>query len=268
MIEKETARRLVLQFLAANPNFGQGTPDQVKDIETWVKQQGSLADADLPVIHEVIWDLIVQRVLTVCSKGPYDWGFVGLTDFGREAVKEQRWSPYDPDGYLKELQRQAPGLYSLCRMYAEESLRCFQGGCYLATVVMLGAASEAMVNELFTRFVEALEAAGVPEAASAKTKIEKGPSVFRKYEIFRRHFDPLVKPKLPGELGDDLNVQLDGVFNLIRHYRNEAGHPTGAQIERWGALRSLWLFVPYSRRIEGLINWMDAREHWNPKEMK
>jgi hypothetical protein len=259
MLDIETSRRLVLQFLAANPSFGQRPSDQVSDIELGVAAQaGTLTPQDLSKVHEVIWDLIVQRVLTVDSKGSYQWGFLRLTEFGKEVVKEQRWSPYDPDGYVRELRKQAPKLASLCQMYAEEALQCFRSGCYLAAVVMLGAASEGIVSELFRRFVIALKAGGVPEAPSVEAKIEKEQSVYRRYEVFRKHFDSLAKPKLPPELGDDLDLQFDGVFNLIRYYRNDAGHPTGTRIERMSAFTSLVLFVPYCKRVEDLINWLEA----------
>jgi hypothetical protein len=143
-------------------------------------------------------------------------------------------------------------------MYVEEALRCHRSGCYLATVVMLGAASEGIVDELFRRFIIALKVAKVSEAPSVKSKIEKEQSIYGKYEVFRKHFDCLVKPKLPSELSDDLNLQFDGVFNLIRFYRNDAGHPTGTRIERMSAFTSLVLFVPYCKRVEDLVNWLDA----------
>ncbi len=209
-------------------------------------------------IHQVIWDLIVQRVLTVRNYGNYSWAAVSVTDYGAEVLKEQRWSPYDQDGYLKELHTRTPRLASLCNMYAVEALQCFRGGCYLATVVMLGAASEGIINELFRRFLAALKVGGVPEASSVEDKIKKEQSIYRKYEVFRRYFDSLVKPKLSSELSDDLNIQFDGVFNLIRFYRNDAGHPTGTQIERMSAFTSLILFVPYCKRVEDLINWLEA----------
>jgi hypothetical protein len=247
------ARRLVLQFLSHRAECG------VSDIEHWVAGEAhDQSDAVQRVVHEVIWDLIVQRVLTVEAKGSYQWYFVRLTDFGQEVVKEQRWSPCDPDGYIGELRKQAPALASLCQMYAEESLQCFRSGCNLATVVMLGAASEGIVDELFRRFVAALKACGAPEAPSVERNIHKEQSVYRKYEVFRKHFDSLARPKVPPELGDDLDLQFDGVFNLIRFYRNDAGHPTGTRIERMSAFTSLVLFVPYCKRVEDLVNWLDA----------
>jgi hypothetical protein len=265
------ARTLVLRYLASNPDCERvgtihsgvgeligreaGQPGQ----RFFADGRGFLGRGDIPLINEVIWDLIVERVLTVgADSANPDWPFIHLTEFGSQVVKEQRWSPYDPDGYVRELCEQAPALAYLCKMYAEEALQCFRSGCYLAAVVMLGAASEGIVTELFRRFVAALKAGEVPEAPGVETKIEREQSVYRKYEVFRKHFDTLVKPKLPPELGDDLNLQFDGVFNLIRFYRNDAGHPTGTRIERMSAFTSLVLFVPYCKRVEGLIGWLQT----------
>jgi hypothetical protein len=267
----QTAQRIVLKALSS---FRTGQKIGLDHLETVVGSiygsecgvatapggdwRNCLGQGGASAVHQVAWDLVVQRVLTVeNAQGNYSWSTVRVTDFGAEVLAEQRWAPYDPDGYIRELRRQAPTLGSLCQMYAEEALQCFRSGCHLAGVVMLGAASEGIVNELFRQFVAALKAGGVPEALSAEAKIEKEQSVYRKYEAFRKHFDTLVRPKLPPELGDDLNLQFDGIFNLIRYYRNDAGHPTGTRIERMSAFTSLVLFVPYCKRVEDLINWLE-----------
>ncbi len=259
MIDTETARRLVLQFLATNPSFGEGISDQVGDIERWVAGQAgtSTSPSQMTRVHEVIWDLIVQRVLTVESKGSYQWAFLRLTEFGKEVVREQLWSPYDPDGYLKELANQAPRLAELCEMYITEALACFRGGSYLATAVMLGAASEGNMLDLFGRYHEAMVKGGVHEHPGYQERLQKAHSFYDKYKVFRRYFDP-AKAKLPGRLVDDLDGQMDGVLNLIRNYRNDAGHPTKTKIERMATFRSLVLFVPYTQRIEQLGDWLES----------
>ncbi len=279
-IDLPSARRLVLAYLA-QLSKSPGAPFDMPTLENqigqwWSEEQGDsqppnsrdwarrLGPDGVPKLHEVVWDLVVQRVLTFSSfqaQGlvqAQTWKYLRLTEYGAEVVREQSWSPYDPDGYLRELSVQAPTLSQHCGMYVAEALQCFRGGCYLATVVMLGAASEGIVLELFRRFAAALRAGGVPEAESVESKIDKEQSAYRKYEMFRKHFDELAKPKLPGELSDNLNLQFDGVFNLIRYYRNDAGHPTGTQIDRMSAFTSLTLFVPYCGRVEQLIGWLGA----------
>lgn len=215
-----------------------------------------LRGSEWDTVHEVVLDLIIQRVLTSGSNGEYRYDLLRLTAFGRKVATEQRWSPYDPDGYLKEVANQAPRLNDLYHIYVEEALRCFRGGCYLATAVMLGAASEGAILDLFQCLADAMKDNGqMPEFEAYEEKLNRAQSVFNKYGEFKKRFDP-VKSNLPRDLKDDLDVQLDGVFNLIRYYRNSAGHPTGAQVERMTAFTSLVLFVPYCKRIEDVGNWL------------
>ncbi len=241
----------ILRLLGQQPQFS-GT---VYDIKTGLGINAA-SSLDDPPIQEAIWDLIIERVLTVESKGNFGWDHLRVTDFGAEVVKEQRWSPYDPDGYLKELASQAPRATHLCGIYVEEALRCFRGGSYLATAVMLGAASEGVVLDLFNSLLEGMKANGqMPEASGYETKLNKARSVFEKYKEFKKYFEP-IRVKLPSTLNDDLDLQLDGVFNLIRYYRNSSGHPTGTQVERMAAFTSLVLFVPYCKRVEDVGNWL------------
>jgi hypothetical protein len=213
---------------------------------------------DTPLVNEVIWDLIVERVLTVGSDSSnQELPFVRLTEFGAEVVKQQRWSPYDPDEYLKELADKVPKLAKLCEIYIAEALTCFRGGAYLATAVMLGAASEGNVLDLLDRYHAAMANAGMPEHSGYQDKVQKARSFYEKYQIFRRYFDP-VRPKLPGRLVDDWEGQMDGVLNLIRNYRNDAGHPTMTKVERMGAFRTLVLFGHYCERIEQVGDWLES----------
>ena len=206
----------------------------------------------------MLWDCIVQRILTVGLSGSWSWAFVRLTEYGREVVREQQWSPYEPDGYLRELRGQAPRLFDLSQLYVAEALSCFRGGSYIATSVMLGAASEAAMLDLFQRLATAMRANGkMPEVDDFERKLRKEASFYKKYEVFAPRFSE-VRPKLPSKLTEDLDGQLTGVFYLIRQYRNEAGHPTGTRVERTDAFGNLRLFLPYCRRIEDLGNWLET----------
>ena len=109
----------------------------------------------------------------------------------------------------------------------------------------------------FNRYSEAMAKGGVHEHAGYQEKLQKAHSFYDKYKVFRRYFDP-VRAKLSGRLVDDLDGQMDGVLSLIRNYRNDAGRPTRAKIERMAAFRSLVLFVPYTQRIEQLGDWLQS----------
>jgi hypothetical protein len=264
------ARTLVLRFLASKPDFGQVS--QIHEgVEGIVGREAGqprpgitldgrrlLGHGGRQLINEVIWDLIVERVLTVeGDSANQNLQFLRLTEFGWEVVKEQRWSPHDPDGYLKQLAERAPKLAKLCEMYIIEALTCFRGGAYLATAVMLGAASEGNVLDLLNRYHAAMTKARMPERSGYQDKVQKARSFYEKYQIFRRYFDP-IRPKLPGRLVDDWEGQMDGVLHLIRNYRNEAGHPTGTRVERTGAFRTLALFGHYCERIEQVGDWLES----------
>lgn len=280
-----TARRLVLRYLLS-VSRGPQTAVSVEALEDqigqWYAEESGRTSAPpsgdwsiclqpegLPRLHEVLWDFVVQRVLSLSNheadfrSATTGWKYLRLTEYGREVVKEQGWSPYDPDGYLRELASEAPRLVQVCRIYVEEALHCFRNGCYLATTVMLGAASEGAMRDLFQGLAEAMRANGhMPEWEAYVKKLGRTQSVFEKHAEFKKHFDR-VRVKLPRLLNDDLDLQLDGVFNLIRYYRNSSGHPTGTEVDRMAAFTSLVLFVPYCRRIEALSNWLAT----NAKEL-
>jgi hypothetical protein len=230
---------------------GHDTPGPSGDWRSALGSEGPI------FVYEVVWDLIVQRVLTFVT----DNG-LALTAFGREVVREQSWSPYDPDGYLRELKSQASRLFDVCQLYVAEALSCFRGGSYIAASVMLGAASEAAMLDLFQQLATAMRAGKMPEVDDYERKLSKEFSFYKRYELFMRHFGG-VRPKLPGALTDDLDGQMVGVFHLIRQYRNEAGHPTGTAVERMAAFRNLTLFAYFCKRIEEIGNWLLA----NPEKL-
>jgi len=61
---------------------------------------------------------------------------------------------------------------------------------------------------------------------------------------------------LPGDLRDDLDVHLTGIFSMIRRMRNDAGHPTGTTITRAEAYANLTVFPVYIEHAYGLIGWL------------
>ena len=155
-----------------------------------------------------------------------------LTAYGADVVKEQILSPYDPDGYLKELESLAPRLANLCDMYIAQALSCFGGGSYLATAVMLGAASEGNILDLFDRYHEAMAKGGVHEHSGYQAKLQKAHSFYDKYKVFRRYFDP-VRAKLPSRLVDDLDGQTDGCLASSGIIRTTQATPQRRRSSAW-----------------------------------
>jgi hypothetical protein len=78
----------------------------------------------------------------------------------------------------------------------------------------------------------------------------------RQFDEFSRMLDSHLKGHLPGDLREDLDITLSGLFALFRNSRNDAGHPTGKTIEREQVYAYLVVFPAYIRRVYDLIGWL------------
>jgi hypothetical protein len=65
---------------------------------------------------------------------------------------------------------------------------------------------------------------------------------------YRNKLEPR-KSSLPEDLSDGIDLTLDAIADLLRVYRNEAGHPTGKQIGRDRAKINLEMFARYLERM-------------------
>ena len=53
-----------------------------------------------------------------------------------------------------------------------------------------------------------------------------------------------------------LTQHIDGIYDLIRRTRNEAGHPTGKRMERYETHALLLLFPTYCKTVHNLTVWL------------
>lgn len=183
------------------------------------------------------------------QESPGNWDLV-LAKKGQHIIDSgDEFSPYDPDGYLARLKKTIPELDETITIYASESLRSFNADCYLSTLVMLGVASEKaflLLSEAFAKWL--------PDGQSEKfLSILQDPrqNIFAKFSEFRKRIEPC-KPKLPAEFADNMALTLDSVFDLIRVYRNESGHPTGKRVDKGDAFITLQMFATYLQKIFSL----------------
>ena len=219
----------------------------------------SLARGDRSVILEVIWSLIVQGILVPgLDDSNEGLPFLRLTEYGKCCVKEDRILPHDPDGYLRELQNAIPNADQAVIEYVTESLQCFIHGLNRSAAVMLGGASEKAALLL----IEAFSASIGDEARRQRfeSEIDRAQTIYRKYELFDKQFST-IKKSIPKTLSENIDSLLRGVFDLIRNSRNDAGHPaTGTPVDRDVVNAHLRLFIPYCKRIYGLISWFEINK--------
>lgn len=210
---------------------------------------------DREKVRQIIWEFILQGILAIgLNETNPNFPFVSITEYGKEVLKSGQTLPYDPDGYLKKLKTEIPNLDPLIEMYLCESLQAYLKGLMFSSAVMLGVASE----EAFLTLLEALtNALTDPQKKQRFLSLQDSIQTKRKFDQSKSEI-MAIRSTLPRELSEDLESQFDGIFNLIRVTRNDAGHPTGRRIERGVQYTHLHLFILYCKRIYGLIDYFNT----------
>ncbi|MFA6072779.1 MAG: hypothetical protein WC758_01570 [Candidatus Woesearchaeota archaeon] len=199
------------------------------------------------IINEFLIEGILSWGINESNPNP---PFLKVTRYGEECLKYNQPQPYDPEGYLKYLKTEIPNLDNTIYVYMAESLNAYLKGLMLSSTVMLGCASEKAFLLLKENFL--LSISDDIKRKSIENKMSWG--IKKQFEEFRIHLKQ-IKSNLPKDMSDDLDIQLDGVFNFIRNCRNDVGHPSGRNIEKSLAFNNLRLFVPYCKRIYELIEY-------------
>jgi hypothetical protein len=255
-VELGHVREVMLEYLRRSP---QGQFNLIGDasLKNLFAEHGfPLQEGDLEKIQQVVHELYLDRIIFLgyspkaLGDGAWNWPFYRLTEYGKMVVNNREYQPHDPDGYLGRLKREIPAVDQVILRYLEEGLTCYKQHLLLASAVMIGGAAEKAMLLLVDAFGNALS------DTKAKERYEKETAswlISRKYEALWKRLESLAS-QLPDGLGDNLHVILDRVFDLIRTTRNDAGHPTGKQIEREAVYANLLLFPGYSKRVYALID--------------
>lgn len=208
-----------------------------------------MPEEDMEKIREIIGELLLEGVLmwglNIANPEP---PFLKVTKYGEEVLKAGEPTPHDPDGYLAYMKKEIEGVDETILTYVAEALQAYLKGLMLSSTVMLGAASEKAFLLLLDAYINAISELRQREDFQKKTQ---GP-IKRKFDAFRDEV-PKFRSSLPRSISDDLDIQLDGIFNLVRNCRNDVGHPTGRKIDRRLAFANLQLFIPFCKRAYNLI---------------
>ena len=202
------------------------------------------------------WSLVAQGLAYIDfnQPAPENWE-IRLTESGEAAAKDQEINPDDPSGYMQRLSDIVPDASEIVLRYARETLTSYNARCYLASAVMLGVASEAAFLETAISFGNWL-----PSSQAEKLlEIIRDPrtAYIRKFSEFRKRMETF-KPKMPDELTDGMLLTLDSVLDLLRIYRNDAGHPTGRLVKREDAFINLQMFARYLQKLYALKKYFDG----------
>jgi hypothetical protein len=231
-----------------------------KDVTPYFRYYGSGSQKYMPSddrekVRQIVWEFILQGILAIGrDEANPNFPFVSITEHGKKVLESGETLPYDPDGYLRKLKTDIPNLDPIIEMYVAESLQAYLKGLMFSSAVTLGVASEQAFLLLLDTFTNAIA------DPSTKSSFEKLQDMFQ----IKPKFDQLknklmgIKETLPKKLKEDLESQFDGIFNLIRVTRNDAGHPTGRKIERDVAFVNLRLFIIYCKKTYELIDYFES----------
>ena len=141
----ELAREIILERLRNDTNWNQfdisgtgydryveyiGDPYQGKEKLQFLAQ-------------DVLWEFMIQGIIAPglnVSNPNLPW--FHITDYGKKVLASGEFLPHDPTGYLERFHNEITNPDPTVESYLSESLNCFTRGNFIASVVMLGIASE------------------------------------------------------------------------------------------------------------------------------
>ena len=147
-----------------------------------------------------------------------------------------------PEEIVREVEQKVGALDDVVRQYYLESLRAYQEGLYISSVICLGAASERAIHWL----AEAIE--------SCSSKYQEGIEKRRGGNISRLT-EYLSNTVIPNTFGNDkkfegeLKDRLNGLGTLYRENRNKFGHPQTVEQSSWLGEDQEILLIHFRRYI-------------------
>jgi hypothetical protein len=208
-------------------------------------------------IMEVVWALVARRLIYIDYSQPAssNWS-IHATARGRAAAADSSLSPDNAPAYLKRVIQDVPELSDVPRFYLEEALEAYAGECFTASTMMLGVAAEAVFYDVAAPFSEWLGT----DAGKTLAGILEKPAVayVQKFTEFQKRL-AASKGHLPGELQQNLDLNINSTLELLRLARNDAGHPTGIRVDRPSAFQYLVVFPSLAKRLYALKKHFESR---------
>lgn len=178
--------------------------------------------------------------------------YFSITSYGKRALesKEGEITPHDPENYIANLKERIKHVDDITLIYLQESLQCHFRGNYIASSVMLGVASEATLNLIFNWMLNNVTD---PNLKIELENLRNRSEIKKKFRLIYRELER-VKNQFNFEIRDNMDSNLNGIFNLIRTQRNDSGHPTGKRISRDNMFINLRIFPAYCETVHKILS--------------
>lgn len=225
-------------------------------------------------IRQLLWEFYLQGILAPAPATPevrhkdhtsalhpmaflLDLDSVMLTPYGVGILCDtsNRIQVHDPDAYLANFRNADPPPDREMMRYLGESAAVFRDGRFLATIILLGVASERMIEVLAESLRDAL---GEPEGTKwFDRKYSKERFISSRFKtlsdrLFREYGQDLKREKLK----ERFDCVVKPTFEQIRCARNDIAHPSGREFtwnEVSGFLHSFVQYFIYVNRIIKLL---------------
>ncbi|MFH1929782.1 MAG: hypothetical protein ABIK79_16685 [Chloroflexota bacterium] len=218
----ELVRQIVLYRLKHDSNWNQFDYVWEEPGSSFVEfEERQLGERFVVLANEVMWQLLMQGVITpgMNASNPTLPRF-RVTDHGQEVLEAERFIPHDPTGYLDDLRAASGAIATDVNLtYVEEALRCFNAGCHVASVLLLGIAAESIFNHLCDMIRLSLK------NRSEQKKLDSQLPVKPRHRWIVQKYQHLPKSVQREQLPESLDMTLGSLYDLIRRQRNELGHP-------------------------------------------
>jgi hypothetical protein len=227
-MDKASLRPAVFEILRRTPQT------HLHAIENEIRQRVTGYErADALLVHEIVWDLLVQGVLAPGKNSlNLHLPFVHVTEYGAQSLEGGAVLVHDPDAYVARITEQSQGRASaLVVESGRDAQLAYARGLFRAVVVLLARAAEDLCAAL---------------AAALRT--DAGDLSF---DAMRKQ---LARLDLPPEAVRDLDPQLGELETAILLSRDQAGAPRLPAGDRDRALALLLLFPGQCGFVYDLID--------------
>jgi len=255
LTDQEIMNKLI-EFLKSNVNNESGFQHvNLRDyfqIHSYEQNAKSMWDKILEKFHELFTNNIIMHFASLGSNIHPE--IFTITTYGKEFLKNNDVIPYDPEGYVRNIQTRIPNLDAVTLIYLKESITAYNKNLLVSSTITLGAASENVVLNLIDNFLK------FRNDINIANKINSKQFIYRKFQEFKKQFQ-MISKNLPKDLIVDFDVVIDTLFNFIRINRNITGHPTGTIVNKNIAYSNLQMFGLYLERVYKIMDYFNSNSY-------
>jgi len=161
--------------------------------------------------------------------------------------------PFEIEAFPETLKNNIPSADPVIVRFLSEAILCMKANSLLGCSFLLGAASEKAIWFLIESYAQAIE--DEKDRSKFKDRINNR-FISRAYDEFKKSFGSCKSKPTDPTLMQDLDTQIDAIFQFCRICRNEVGHPQiSPNLDKGVLLANMGQFVKYTEAIYRLINY-------------